>query len=518
MSRPRLELGAAELRVAAPDTVGRLAEAAELIREPASVSIAARLLANALSMADDADGAVRALASAIEAVEPADRELALVLEADLAAHAQQARRETRAQAAARLERHGGLRGSTPAERLVLATLAFERARTSESAAEAAAHIEPALAGGRLLGEQDIDVVGTFYLLMVGLVATDAQELAAACWDQAFAEAKARASIPAMAFVLAKRSRVALRQGAVAHAEADARTAFELIGVHGIRLGYHLALGMLVEALIEVGDVEGADEMLCTHAPEEIPPGLATNPLLEARGRLRLAQGRTAEGTDDLTEFGRRDELWGGANPLASRWRSRLAPVLATLGDQEEARRLAADDLARARRWGAASGIGVALRAAALVDDGAVDGLREAVAVLAGSPARLEHARALTDLGAALRRANRWADARGVLHEALDGARRCGAHALADRARTELRAVGGRSAGRAVTGVEALTASERRVADLAAAGRSNPEIAQTLFVTRKTVETHLGAVYRKLGIRGRGHLARALADQSPASAG
>ena len=80
---------------------------------------------------------------------------------------------------------------------------------------------------------------------------------------------------------------------------------------------------------------------------------------------------------------------------------------------------------------------------------------------------------------------------------------CGARALAERARTELRAAGGRSSGPEGSGVGALTASERRVAELAAEGLSNPEIAQALFVTRKTVETHLGHVYRKLGITGRG---------------
>jgi DNA-binding CsgD family transcriptional regulator len=62
-------------------------------------------------------------------------------------------------------------------------------------------------------------------------------------------------------------------------------------------------------------------------------------------------------------------------------------------------------------------------------------------------------------------------------------------------------------------VEQLTVSERRVAELAADGQSNPEIAQALFVTRKTVETHLGRVYRKLDISGRGELPRALAEES-----
>jgi DNA-binding CsgD family transcriptional regulator len=64
----------------------------------------------------------------------------------------------------------------------------------------------------------------------------------------------------------------------------------------------------------------------------------------------------------------------------------------------------------------------------------------------------------------------------------------------------------------------LTASERRVAELAAEGLSNPEIAQALYVTRKTVETHLGHVYRKLGISGRGRLARAMTDSSASAGG
>jgi DNA-binding CsgD family transcriptional regulator len=132
-------------------------------------------------------------------------------------------------------------------------------------------------------------------------------------------------------------------------------------------------------------------------------------------------------------------------------------------------------------------------------------LREAVEVLAPSPARLEYARALADLGAALRRGNQRAEARGELERGLELAKKLGAHALADRARTELRAAGGRSSDPNGNGAAQLTASERRVAELAAQGQSNPEIAQALFVTRKTVETHLGHVYQKLAISGRGQL-------------
>ena len=516
-----LELGSAELRLAAPEAVDHLAAAVELILEPELLSTSVRLLANARTMSGDADAAVGALESVIEVVEPADRELALLLEAELVAHAQQAGREARAPAARRLERHRGLGGSTPGERLVLASLAFERARASESADDAAACIEQALAGGRLLGEQDLDVAGTFYLLMVGLAATEALELASACWDQAFADADRRGSIPALAFVLAHRGRVSMRRGAVARAETDARTALELLTAHDIPLGSDLALAVLIEALVEGDEVDAAELALRTHGPgEDIRPGMPSNPLLEARSLLRLAQGRTQEGADDLIEFGRRDALWGGANALASRWRSHASLALAALGDRPRALRMALDDLGRARRWGAATGIGVATRANALVDGGAptVDRLREAADVLAGSPARLEHARALTDLGAALRRANRRAEARPVLQEGLDLAGRCGARAVAGRARAELGAAGGRSSDPAGTGVQRLTASERRVADLAAEGHSNPEIAQALFVTRKTVETHLGHIYRKLDISGRAELGRALADPESTAGG
>jgi DNA-binding CsgD family transcriptional regulator len=463
-------------------------------------------------MADRADESLRVLAAAIEAVEPADRELALLLEAELAAHSQEAERDARAPAARRLERLRDLAGASPGERLALATVAFERARAATSAAEAAALIEAALADGRLQAEQDLDVTGTFYLLIVGLRATDALELAEASLDRALDDARERASIPAAAFVLAHRGYVALRRGAVDRAETDARAALELLRAHDIRLGVALTTAVLVEALVEGGEPAAASAAL-EDGPfaREIPPGLPTNPLLEARAVLRLAQGRPGEALDDLAEFGRRDELWGGASPLASRWRSRASEALAAAGDPGGAAREASEDLALARRWGAASGIGVALRAEALAASGEarVDGLRAAAGALEPSPARLEHARALVDLGAALRRANRRRDARAELGEGLVLAERCGAGALAERARAELQAAGGRSSTPDGSGWEQLTASERRVAELAAEGMGNPEIAQSLYVTRKTVETHLGRVYRKLGIAGRSDLERKL---------
>jgi DNA-binding CsgD family transcriptional regulator len=513
-----LELGSAEFRLGAPQSVDHLRAAVEQIREPALLTASTLQLANALVMSGDVDGALREIEAAIEVVEPHDRERALLLEAELAANAQLASLDARAPAASRLERHADLEGGTPGERLVLASLAFERARASESATEAAAYIEQALLGGRLATEHESDVVGPFFTLVRGLLATDALDLAQSCLEQTLADAQSRASIPPQGYLIAHRGWLSLRRGAVAQAEADARTAYELLTAHGIQQGARrFALTPLIEGLIEGGEVEAAERALSgSGLGEDIPPPAPSNGLLKARGLLRIAQGFTEQGVADLVEFGRRDELFGDANPIASRWRSQASLALAAAGDGERAHRMASDDLGRARRWGAASGIGLALRAVALVDGrtGPVDRLREAVDILEGSPARLEHARALTDLGAALRRANRRKEARSVLQDGLGLAVHCGARPLAERARTELRAAGRRSADPAGTGLEQLTASERRVAELAAEGQSNPEIAQALFVTRKTVETHLGHVYRKLNISGRGELGHTLADQSP----
>jgi DNA-binding CsgD family transcriptional regulator len=135
-------------------------------------------------------------------------------------------------------------------------------------------------------------------------------------------------------------------------------------------------------------------------------------------------------------------------------------------------------------------------------------------VLAGSYARLEHARALVELRAALRRANQRAAARHRLRAGLDLAHRCGATRLAQRAGTELHAAGARPRRAVLTGLDALTASERRVAELAAGGMSNSEIAQQLFVTHNTVEGHLRHIYQKLMIGNRRQLPSALGPASP----
>jgi DNA-binding CsgD family transcriptional regulator len=144
-------------------------------------------------------------------------------------------------------------------------------------------------------------------------------------------------------------------------------------------------------------------------------------------------------------------------------------------------------------------------------------LREAIEALERGGAQLERARALADLGAMLRRRNRRTEARELLREALDAAHRVGARPLGEYAETELRATGARPRRVVLTGLDSLTASERRIAEFASQGLSNREIAQMLFITTRTVEGHLTSVFRKLRIDSRDELPVALSEGAPVPA-
>ena len=164
-------------------------------------------------------------------------------------------------------------------------------------------------------------------------------------------------------------------------------------------------------------------------------------------------------------------------------------------------------------------LGVAKRAAGVVAGGERGELllREAIDAFEHGDAKLERARALADLGALLRRRNRRTQARELLREALDAAHRAGARPLAEQTETELRATGARPRRIVLTGLDSLTASERRIAELASQDLTNGEIAQALFITARTVEGHLTSVFRKLQLDSRSELPAALAESAPVSA-
>ncbi len=279
----------------------------------------------------------------------------------------------------------------------------------------------------------------------------------------------------------------------------------------------LARTCLAAALLEKGQV---DEALALEPPwlvdglagddNDQNPGIRTAlPLIElfvkeTRGRLRVGAGQLRQGLAEFVAAGRSAERAAIDNPAISAWRAEAGTTLAALGQGDEGRRLVAEHLDLARRFGEARTLGIALRAAAGLaePDERVALLDEATELLERSPAQLETAKTLVELGAALRGVDRRNDARRALRRGAHLASLCGADGLVERASDELRAAGGRPRRIAMTGWEALTPAEARVAELATDGTTNQEIARALFVTEKTVEGHLARVYRKLGIRSR----------------
>ena len=195
------------------------------------------------------------------------------------------------------------------------------------------------------------------------------------------------------------------------------------------------------------------------------------------------------------------------------WRSDAALVAARLGANDRARHLLAEELRLAQAFGAPHALGVALRAAGLLGGSEeLEQLGEAEVLLERAGTLVELARTLTDHGAALRRAGRRRDAREPLRRGLDLATSCGALAISRRAREELIAAGAKPRRERISGVEALTASELRVALLAAQGLTNRQIAQALFITMRTVSAHLGHAYAKLDITDRAQLPAALSEE------
>jgi DNA-binding CsgD family transcriptional regulator len=254
-----------------------------------------------------------------------------------------------------------------------------------------------------------------------------------------------------------------------------------------------------------------------------PDAFSRVPLLRARALVAAARGDHRGALDHALELGQALTAFGHTNPPVSypAWRSLAALEHHGLGDTAAALALAREEVELARAWGAPRTLGRALRILGLIE-GADDGIariREAVSVLEPSPARLEHAYALADLGAALRRANHRAEAREHLRQALELAQRGGATRLAEHAHEELIATGARPRRIVQSGAASLTPSERRTAAMAAEGMSNREIAQALFVTLRTVEMHLSNAFRKLDVSSRTQLPAALAArEAPIAAG
>jgi DNA-binding CsgD family transcriptional regulator len=397
---------------------------------------------------------------------------------------------------------------TAAERAVLMALGTRGAIEGAPVEVVREHLRCALAPG--IPADPRDVLSSPMGAIAPLIMTESFEefdaLSAAILDGA----RHAGSAFGVAALLSLRSWAGVRRGDLLGAETDARESLDLI--RAVRFqSFHtgLAQASLLSCALETGaDIGELQAVLDTPAPD---PDIAPNGILIlARARALAARGDTETALASLLAAG--ESVYADVSPAFIPWRSTAAVLMTGLGRAAEGLALARDEVERARACGVPGALGEALRVLAglAAPDEALDLLHEAANVVASSGARLEHARAQVVLGAAMRREGQRAPSREPLRAGHDTAVLLGARRLAATARGELAASGVRLASKGLTGAQALTPSERRVAGMAADGMRNREIAQSLFVTEKTVETHLSRSYDKLNIRSRGALARALA--------
>jgi DNA-binding CsgD family transcriptional regulator len=349
------------------------------------------------------------------------------------------------------------------------------------------------------------------LAAVALVVVDDLDLAERALDESLVSARQVGSVTGYASAAHVRTWVYYRRGRLPEAIADAESVLDTA-----RYGWEPALpaaqAVMALCLLEQGDRHAAAAALDLPGGEERWRTTFTwNDYLDARGRVRMAAGDPRAALDDFMAAGRGLEAVGASHASIVPWRSGAALASAAIGDLEGARRLAEEDIERSRAFGAPRALGLTLRTAGRIAGGdrGIALLREADEVLASSPARLEQAHTQADLGHALLESGHRMAAREPLKAALDVAHGCGATALVERVGAALTATGARPRRPALRGRDSLTPRELRLAEMAASGMTNREIAEALFITTKTVETHLRHAYDKLGISSRQGLAGAL---------
>lgn len=365
--------------------------------------------------------------------------------------------------------------------------------------------ERAMVGDAVSNDDGLGLAGDFALHT--LLGCGQLHTLVRCAELWFEQVEHHASIMGVASAACWRAHARLELGDLQGAIADAEVAL-VPSRYGWPVNSTYGGGALALARLELGDPAGAAEAIGRIAASPIPDP----PRLYFAGLIELAAGRAAHARE-LFERAGADWVAHGylETPALLPWRSAAALAAFRDGDEAGALTLADAELALARDTRLGHVLGRALRVRGLVAGGAegIDMLREACDVLGATDHRLEHLRARVDLGAALRRTGARREAREVLAGARADAEALGCRALADRAAQELSASGARPRRVAITGVQSLTPSERRIAELAAAGLTNREIAAELFLTAKTVEWHLGHVFSKLGVHRRRELAAAL---------
>jgi ATP/maltotriose-dependent transcriptional regulator MalT len=421
-----------------------------------------------------------------------------------------------------LEKRGEPSGQTAAERGILALLAWTRMLRARPASEVRGPAVAALRNGQLireLGAASLTVAAASWALANTFsraeLEPELRELRHFCARQGN-----RHGVGIHAFSAAVLAHIA---GRLRDAEAFAKESLDS-SMEVNSVGATGPLSCYLDILCDLGQFEtGWRQLEALGFLGELPPFWPFTMVYLSRGLLRAHRGDPEQGLEDVMVAAKVYEQWEGISPAYGPWRHAAAQIHLQMGNREEAHQLVEEELQIALGTELPHVIGRDLRLLGCCEDGsaAVDHLREAVNVLESSEARLEHARALIELGSALRRENRRGsgpsveEARALLRNGIDMAFQAGARPLVERGQTELRATGARPRNAVFSGPDSLTPSERRAAQMAADGMSNREIAEALFVTLKTVEKHLGNCYLKLDISGRKELGQALSQEAAA---
>ncbi|MCX5195597.1 LuxR C-terminal-related transcriptional regulator [Streptomyces sp. NBC_00249] len=443
--------------------------------------------------------------------EPADREVRVTVESALLASAVNDRTalpSARARAAA-LPVPGG---HSPADRRLLAALSAFAALDGGSAGRAAALARQALRAD----EPGTAGWGVFCSSAV-LALADCVDEALTALDQALSPAETHPPLWPRRAALAGRSLILHGIGDVPAAARDAWAAVEVVGPSGAPPFARIALASVLLSQGEARQAATVLDELVRATPDLDRSVWEWHHHLYTRGRILRELGDLEGALDAWRQCGRSQQEAGIANPVLAPWWLPTATTLGRLGRGAEAAALVAAAQERARSWGTprALGLGLVAQASVVEGRGRTALLAEAVDLLADSPARLELAKAQYQLGRELLVLGDARSARGHLRRAIGLATRCGYHVLAAIARDALVTAGGRMPQLAAVPLDSLTHSERRIASLAGRGHSNKKIAETLFITPRTVEMHLTNVYRKLDVRGRADLPRGLAGRSGA---
>lgn len=514
--RPRVlvDLARAETALGDPASLEHLDQALSAIASPSERARALRGLARLHHMRYEFPRAVRLAARARAEVGDGDPEHERMLATWLLAASLDPERQDEALGLHRQLAAAAARGEPPRDPELQASLGMYLLATRGDASLAAQLAELAVPGDAIVNDDGLGLAGDFALHV--LLATGRLAALVSCAGMAQETAERHASMLGAASAACWRAHARLAQGDPQGAIADAH-----VGLAPRRYGWPAhstyAAGALALARLELADLTGAADAIAIIPEVRIPDP----PRSYFAGLVELAGGHAGAARQLFDRAGRElVDVWGFDTPAIVPWRSGAALAALAEQDTDAADALSAAELELARETGIPVVIGRALRVRGLSTPGGdgISVLREACEALAETESTLDQLRCQVDLGSALRRDGARRDARELLALARARAEQLGCKALATRAAEEQHASGARPRRVPLKGAAALTPSERRIAELAAGGATNRQIAAELYLTPKTVEWHLSHVFSKLDISSRRQLAAALSDERPSDAG